>query len=179
MQASVFPTDGMPGGNGLDAFGDGTYEPDYWGGAKPQSTTPGVQLGRSSAAAEALDGEPPSTKTSISPPEHTVASDTTTSAPPNPNDTAYSSSTATNAPSAPVHSPKSSATTSRPSVSATRNTSASATPPSTPPTSQPATSTSATPAIVIPDEPGNLASNARVEEVETITVGEKDSTSSS
>lgn len=67
-----------------------------------------------------------------------------------------------------------SATTSRPSASATRNTSVSATPPSTPATSHPATSTSAAPAIVTPDEPGTLASNARLDDVETITVGEEE-----
>lgn len=67
-----------------------------------------------------------------------------------------------------------SATTSRLSASATRNTSVSATPPSTPPTSQSTPSTSAAPAIVIPDEPGTLASNARLDDVETITVGEEE-----
>ena len=67
-----------------------------------------------------------------------------------------------------------SATTSRSSASATPSTSTSATLPSTPPTSLPTTSTSAAPAIVVPDEPGTLRATARLDDVETITVGEEE-----
>lgn len=111
--------------------------------------------------------------TLTSPTEHTIASGTTTSAPPNPDDADESTSstrtTRTNtSTSAAGKSTKSSTSTKVPTTSSTATSTTAPTTVSTPPAGPTTTETSMTqPEIAIPDEPGKLSATAQSEDAGT------------
>lgn len=154
-QRNVFPAT-LPGGNGLTPYSGAGFQP------ASQPAPPVTARGLQQSEATTSDLAPGTTVTS--PTEHTSASETTTSAPPNPDDADESTSgrtrTSRNSTSATDTSTRSSTSTRVPRPSTTNST-----------TTQTST---AQPAIIIPDEPGDLPSAARAEEVGTVDVGNEE-----
>lgn len=120
-------------------------------------------------ADEAAATELPPTTTVTSPLENSTASETTTSAPPNPSGEGESPTSGTSTAATTSTTRRTTTVTSMVPTVSVAPTSA-----TTPPATQVTTSTSATPTTVIPDEPGPLSPAARTEDVGTVEVDGED-----